>query len=92
MSYFLIYSKDSCVFCERAKNWIDDYFGDGGQHYIEFKNPSKHVVDKLKEDTGHTTYPFIYCGNTFIGGYTDLCDYVNISKILKKEFDYEEQF
>jgi glutaredoxin len=85
--FFLIYSKDNCVYCTRAKNWINTFFNDG-RYYIEFKNPPQQVVNTLKETTGQTTYPFIFCGNTFVGGYDKLANYDNVSTILENEFDY----
>lgn len=72
--------------------WIEEYFGDGSIQYIEFKDPPQNVVDKLKESTGQTTYPFIYCGDTFIGGYNELNDYHRTTEILKIEYEFDPDF
>lgn len=88
---FLIYSKDNCKYCDMAKQLISDYI-DTECGYIEFSNPPTQVVEKLKETTGQMTYPFIYCGDTFIGGYQELSDHYRTLNILKSEFGYEPDF
>lgn len=74
-----------------AKKWISDFFG-GEVHYTEVRDPPVKVVEELKASTGHKTYPFIFCGDTFIGGYTELIDYQRTSQILKDECNYEQVF
>ena len=92
MTLFIIYSKDNCSYCDKAKMWIEEFFSDNTRYYIEFKNPPQHVVDELKETTGQKTYPFIYCGKTFIGGYSELCDYNKTTQALKSEYFIEPEF
>lgn len=83
---FLIYSKENCIYCTRAKQWLDDLFGIDTRYYVEFCNPPGHVVEQLKESTGQKTYPFIFCGNTFVGGYTELDDYFKTTKLIENEY------
>lgn len=89
---FLIYSKDKCKYCTQAKKWIEDVFGQGSRKYIEFKNPPFSTVDQLKLVTKQRTYPYIFCGSTFIGGYNELSNYINTTQILHKEFGIEPDF
>lgn len=70
-----------------AKQWIEEFFGDGTREYVEFRNPPKVVVEQLKKSTGQNTYPFIYCGDTFIGGYSELNNYFKITKLLDEQFN-----
>ena len=72
--------------------WLEEFFGDGVVQYIEFKNPPQHIVNELKETTGQKTYPFIYCGKTFIGGYSELSDYNKTTQVLQSEYDIEPEF
>lgn len=75
-----------------AKEWLEEFFGTDTRYYVEYKNPPQHVVDKLKESTGQKTYPFIYCGDTFIGGYTELNDYFKISQLLENKYNIINDF
>lgn len=85
---FLIYSKDNCKYCTKAKQWIEEYFGgECTRNFIEFRNPPKEVVEQLKESTGQKTYPFIYCGSTFVGGYDELNDIFKTGEILYNEYN-----
>ena len=56
-----------------AKDLIKDYVGgtdEAFSKYVEvIHNPPQDVVDKLKGETNHTTYPFIYFDGKFIGGF-----------------------
>ena len=69
-----IYSKDGCIYCVKAK----DFFDDLGVKYTEIKlDPSKKDEykkerDRLIKETNHKTFPWIFIGDTFIGGFTDL--------------------
>ena len=85
---FLIYSKDNCSYCTKAKEWFKEF----NLQYIEFNNPPQQIVDNLKETTCQGTYPFIYCGDTFIGGYKELLDDNRITTVLRKEYDYEIEY
>jgi glutaredoxin len=66
-----------------AKDLIKDYVEDQFDDMVEvINNPSKEIVDELKEQTGHTTYPFIFFDGEFIGGFTELQRPKNTVKIL----------
>ena len=69
-----IYSKDECIFCDRAKKLLKEIKLD----YEEIKlNPKQYEEyakerNRLIEQTNHTTFPWIFIGEKFIGGFTDL--------------------
>ena len=84
-----------------AKDLIKDFVGgtdEAFSKYVEVShNPPQDVVDKLKEDTGHTTYPFIYFDGSFVGGFDQLKKPKMTIKILstlqsKYGIDDDEQF
>ena len=61
-----IFSKDKCIYCDKAKSLLNDY-------NVPFKEIKLSNLDKLKEITnGHNTFPFVFFGDEFIGGYTEL--------------------
>jgi glutaredoxin len=86
---FLIYSRDNCSYCLKATGLISGLCN-GSKPYVEFKNPPPDVVAKLKESTGHKTYPFIFCGDTFLGGYNEMKkDILTVILVMKHEYDFD---
>ena len=77
-SRVVIYSKDYCPYCVRAK----DYFK---QRNIPFEEidvtKDASVLEELKQRTQHLTVPQIFIDDVFVGGYTDLIAKVNRSEI-----------
>lgn len=75
----IIYSKDYCPYCLRAK----DFFA---QRNIAFEeiDVTKDVrtLEELKKRTGHLTVPQIFINDVFVGGYTDLMAKVNRSELV----------
>lgn len=73
MSSVVIYSKTVCKFCVMAK----EFFQQHGVPYQEIVlDPSSDAyedqVSELLERTNHTSFPFIFVGAEFIGGYSDM--------------------
>jgi len=73
-----IYSKPYCVFCTKAKNFLTEK--KVPFEYIEL-DPLSDEYDDQKDDlvskTSHKSFPFIFVGNTFVGGYTELLQSFN---------------
>ena len=71
MSY-TIYGKPSCPYCERAKNLLHSIGLD--YTYIDLSQE----LSKLEEfkQQGFRTVPIIYHGDTLVGGYTQLEEYL----------------
>jgi glutaredoxin len=86
-----IYSKNGCPFCVKAIDYARDLVGDGGVTIIN--NPDKALVEELKATHNHHTYPYVFVGKTFIGGYTNLTeDYVKVISLLKDQFNFDVEF
>ena len=73
---FLLYTKDNCVYCDLAKGLCNKYnINYTCKDYTEFK----------KNNDEKITFPQIFLkDNTYIGGYTELKEY------LKPSFNYEK--
>lgn len=68
-----IYSKPDCPYCVKAKELLDSH----GIFYEELTVGVDISADEYKNMIpGHTTVPGIYANNCFIGGYTQLVDYL----------------
>lgn len=65
----VIYSKQSCPFCVRAKQ----FFTEQGVPYdeIDLTEDSK-ALEELKNKTGLRTVPQIFINDNLVGGYSDL--------------------
>lgn len=69
MAKVVIYSKDPCPYCVRAKSFLKE-------RNIAFdeidltSNPAE--IDRIKNETGWKTVPIIMINGKLIGGYTDL--------------------
>lgn len=71
-----IYTKPQCIYCEMAKAT----FRLQQVEYTEFKLDEDFTRDEVLEKfEGHTTFPFIVIDDKFIGGYTDLTEYMKRS-------------
>lgn len=72
MEKFIIYSKETCSFCRRAKELLDSV----GLEYeernlVDFPDMHRYFVE-----SGFRTVPQIYYKDDHIGGYTDLEQYL----------------
>jgi ribonucleoside-diphosphate reductase alpha chain len=75
-----IYTKDNCKFCQ----WTKSYLMNNGYFFHEEYVDS----DKLKEITGleKPTYPQIYYGDQYVGGYSDFFQFT------KSTFNYDKLY
>lgn len=74
-----IYTKTSCIFCQRAKAWM----AENGIPYDEIDVSASADFTKMKEDIpGAVTVPQIIIDGNVIGGYDTLMAYEG--PILKK--------
>ena len=71
---FLIYTKKECVYCELAKGLLN-------KKNIQYE--IKDYTEFKKEKDEKITFPQIYLGNKYIGGYTELNEY------LKPNYDFD---
>ena len=73
MSY-TIYTKNSCVFCKRAKDLLDIL----GEDYQEYNIEEGELRESMNTKLGYEarTVPQIWHGETHVGGFTELSGYV----------------
>lgn len=71
---FIVYGKDSCPYCVKAKNFLEEKNLD--YQYINLDTEEK--IAKFKSDNPKVkTVPLILKDDYVIGGYTDLTYYIN---------------
>ena len=74
MNKIEIYTRDSCVFCDRAK----DFFKSKNLPYIEYnvyEDPIQLEI-MLKKSNGQKTMPQIFIDNYHIGGFDNLTEII----------------
>ena len=69
MAKVVIYSKDYCPYCTRAKNLLESKGISYEEHNIENK-PEE--MKALMEKTGMRTVPQIFINDKLIGGFDDM--------------------
>jgi len=76
-----IYTKNICVFCDRAKN----LFQSKKLLYVEYnidENP-KQLIKMFNRSNGQRTLPQIFIDDYHVGGFDQLIDLQNIGKLKK---------
>lgn len=71
MSVMVVFSKQDCTFCERAKALLQD----SGISYDEVDVTNDEDYLSKMRSAGETV-PRIWHGSVFVGGYSELCDYI----------------
>ena len=73
MSKIVVHSKPNCPYCVKAKQFLADK---GIEYTVIEYDPDQPYYENTKNDlvgrTGHRTFPQIFVGPTFLGGYTEL--------------------
>nr|BDC16902.1 glutaredoxin [Sicyoidochytrium minutum DNA virus] len=69
-----VYTKKGCPFCTRAKTLLKDNGFDFAEIVIntEAKDYEDVRAKLILQSGGHRTYPFIFVGDIFIGGFREL--------------------
>ena len=91
--FFKVYSKTNCKFCTLAKEIIMDLVNDDKDEVEIVVDPPQDVVQKLKTENDHHTYPFIFYKDKFLGGYAELKEYLlvimdELETKYGKEYDF----
>ena len=68
MVFVKFFSKHGCKFCDLAEAELIC----ANIKYNIVKNADSKTINELKEKYNHTTYPFVFVNNEFIGGYNEL--------------------
>lgn len=71
MAKVVIYSKQNCPYCVRAKNLLNGK-GVAFEEIMVDNDPA--LYNNLKKQTGMMTVPQIFINDTLVGGYTDLAE------------------
>ena len=76
-----IYTKNLCIFCDRAKN----YFKSKNILFTEYNIQLNQDLfeEMLKRSNGQKTLPQIFINNQYIGGYEQLKDKINNGEFNK---------
>ena len=75
MTSVVIYSKNNCVYCEKAKTLLNNANIPYDEILLDKEKNEEHytkTVVELKEKYNHNTFPFIIVNDKFLGGYTEL--------------------
>lgn len=73
---YTIYSKEGCRYCKLAKEFMDSkglLFKE--IHLDPTAEEYQTIRDNLISQTGHRTFPWIFEGDRFVGGYKELVGY-----------------
>lgn len=72
MTNYKVYTKNGCKYCDMVKKLLKN-------HKTTFINMSvmqteeyQQLRDELIAKTNHRTFPWVFQGDNFIGGYTEL--------------------
>lgn len=68
-----IYTTQTCTYCNLAKKILKEYNLNFKEINVE-NNLS--IFKELINKTHHKTVPQVFINDVFIGGYTDLCDFL----------------
>lgn len=83
-----IYSKPACKFCTLAKEFFTEKKIPYQEVLLDPRNDDYHdKVETLLDTTNHKTFPFIFVGQHFVGGYTDMVaayDTLRLHDLLKE--------
>jgi len=69
-----IYSKENCVYCDRAKNLMRDLQIPFVEHKLNVDFTREFLLEKYSEAK---SFPVIVIDGFFIGGYTQLAEQLN---------------
>ncbi len=70
-----IFTKPGCVFCERAKSLLNRIFAPFEEIVLDpLSNQYESRVAELIKRTGHRTFPQVFIGEEFIGGFEELME------------------
>ncbi len=73
---FIIYGVSNCPFCIKAKQLLNDM--ENIYEYIEIKqeNKTKFLNEMSNKTNNQRTFPLIFQKDNFIGGFTELDEYL----------------
>ena len=73
-----LYTWPHCPYCNNAKKLLDDKHVDYSDVNIY---GNEEMRDALTEKTGQRTVPYVFIGDAFIGGFSELADLDHTGKL-----------
>ena len=90
-----VYCKPNCVYCDKAKQFLQE-------KHVQFEcttlDPEDASYVAARDDlisrcqVDHRTFPFIFVGSTFVGGYTDLVVAADSGRLAELGVQIENDF
>ena len=91
-----IYSKDGCAWCTKAKELLTKKNITFEEINLSKVTPDEYTIEKNKliENTGQNTFPYIFIDDKFIGGFNELVTASdnNRSSISREAPNYAENY
>lgn len=78
MAKVIVYSKDYCPFCVRAKNLLERKNADFEEIMVD-QDPA--LFAELKQKSGMMTVPQIFINDELVGGFTELAELESQGKL-----------
>ena len=75
----MLYTKQGCKYCSMARNLLERT---GIIYNFEDISNNPTIQQKLLNETGQRTVPYIFMQGKFIGGYSDLAEMKNDGRLL----------
>lgn len=92
-----IYSKDECRYCTQSKSLLNDKnipYNEIKLNPIEKKKYEKKRNQLIEMTGGHSTFPWVFVGDEFVGGFSELkhlfCRYDVSDKLKKIGINYDD--
>ena len=73
---FILYGIPNCPYCVKAKELLDDMEIDYDYREIQIENKSIFLDNMADKTNNQRTYPLIFKQNDFIGGFSELEEYL----------------
>ena len=83
----LIYSKDSCKFCTKSKSLLTEKkipFEEIKLDPAEKKKYEKKRDQLIEMTNGHKTFPWVFVGDEFVGGFSELRHFFCTNGVSRK--------
>lgn len=71
---YKIYGRDNCPFCVKAETLLKMIQSE--YEYVDVWGEDKEALQKLFQEKGWKTVPQIYHGDNYVGGFTELNQYL----------------
>lgn len=97
---FTIYRKSNCIFCTKVKELLKsnniDYITVNCDEYIQNPINKESFLSQMESIIGkkYKTFPMVFNGNNFIGGFDDTENYIEsiLQQNKNTDLNFEEDF